>query len=229
MMSTRETHSRGHLESASCDHLASDVLLQIFARLSALPAALFGLACTSTLAIARTIPWTAHTVRLGWNGLNWKMADFSARANLRCNVRRLVQQIQKHLPSFAESMRSGASTGHIAKAEAALGAFHLPAALWEHYRFSDGEVANAGLGSLDGFPMLPLAAVVEEAKYCKDTVAIAMAGVSSEQPLTAVPVTRLHGSKQVVVERSGGVYLISGMNAYLKAESWEMFLQRILP
>ena len=121
-MSARHTDSQGQesadqsYESASCDHLASDVLLQIFARLSALPAAIFGLACTSTLTIARTITWSPHTVRLGWNGRNWKMADFSARANLRCNVRRLIRQIQKHLQSYAELMRSGASIAHIAKA-----------------------------------------------------------------------------------------------------------------
>merc|ERR1711865_89230 len=233
-MSARETDSQGQesaddgksYESASCDHLASDVLLQIFARLPALPAAIFGLACTSTLTIARTITWAPHTVRLGWNGRTWKMKDFSARANLRCNVRRLIKQVQKHLPSYAELMRSGASIAHIAKQEAALGKFQLPAALWEHYRFTDGEETNSGQGSLDGFPMLPLASVVEEAKYCKGTIEIAT--VPSEKALAAIPVTRLHGSKQIVVERSGGVYLISGVNAFLKAESWEIYLQKIL-
>ena len=138
------------------------------------------------------------------------------------------------------------SVSCVVAAEAALGKFQLPAALWEHYRFSDGEETNSGQGSLDGFAMLPLASVVEEAKYCKGTIEIAMATVPSEKALAAIPVTRLHGSKQVsfpacdamsdcgcrllqiVVERSGGVYLISGVNAFLKAESWEIYLQKIL-
>ena len=65
---------------------------------------------------------------------------------------------------------------------------------------------------------------------CADSCAAV--GALAEPPRgrrTAVPVTAVHGNRQILVDWEGKVVLVSGWRAFVKASSWEEFLLRVLP
>jgi len=171
---------------------------------------------------------------------------YSGRMRVRCAVRRLLKSYIPFLPPLAQrAMRRGAPVAELQQAEAQLrGA--LPWALWESFRFRDGQTDMPGALFADGARLLSLqealsavAAVLAAFDVRAGRVrgrrgeaagAAAYVGGGPDGDELLLPLsTTMTGSRRVACGAvSGAVYFTSGFTVIRKADSWAAFLGSLL-